>query len=768
MRDSVEKPMLLAPAGSANALRAAVFNGADAVYLGLNKFNARLKAENFSLENISDWISFCHLFGVKVYVTVNTSLKKDELEEAKAFVKQLADLKADGIIVTDPALLCFCSSHKGIKTVASTQLNVHNVFGAETARKLGADVAVLSRETPYDDICDINSRVDIETECFLHGALCVCISGQCYLSSFVDGNSGNRGLCAQPCRQLYRSFGDDGELKKSGYLLSAKDLCGVHTAKRLSEAGVSIFKIEGRNRREQYVGQTCAVYRKILDNDYECNSDDIKQLKIAFNRGDFTSGYLNNSDNIIYPQFQGHKGIDAGVIKKVDGRFVIESNMFLHEGDSFKIFRGNEETGNCVAASNSSRKFTDIKFSGYPKEGDHVNLTSSAAMNYRIAHAEKRIEVSAEFIVKAGEYPLLKLSANGCSVQVKGKLKAQRALTQPLSEAQIEELLSKTGQTEFTITNIIVKAGHIFLPKSSVNELRREAIEELRAALLDSYDKKRKVYAQRENIRPYYTQSLDLPYLESSGKVICQVKNADEFLKIKEFSDWIVFKPEDYSVQEINEFSRACKDFYLDMPNFAVKSDLSILSDIIEKCGVKGIVANNLYALGLAEKYSLDVVLGLGLNIFNRESACILGKGLKVKAYFASQELSLKDIRRDMSDAYIFAGGEITVMTVAHCPIKVNFGNECKKCGFQRLFYRDKTGRSFAVKRKRVARCYFEIENCVPLNATRKIDFPGRFFLKFGGDVEEIKHFALLAQGCDDGYRKNGQFTSGHLTNSVK
>lgn len=136
MRDSVEKPMLLAPAGSANALRAAVFNGADAVYLGLNKFNARLKAENFSLENISDWISFCHLFGVKVYVTVNTSLKKDELEEAKAFVKQLADLKADGIIVTDPALLCFCSSLKGIKTVASTQLNVHNVFGAETARKL--------------------------------------------------------------------------------------------------------------------------------------------------------------------------------------------------------------------------------------------------------------------------------------------------------------------------------------------------------------------------------------------------------------------------------------------------------------------------------------------------------------------------------------------------------------------------------------------------------------------------------------------------------
>lgn len=764
MRDSAEKPILLAPAGSPQALKAAVYNGADAVYLGLNKFNARLKAENFTLENLSEWIEFCHLYGVEVCITVNTSLKKEELEEAKKFAEQLAALKADCIIATEPALIEFCAGLKGIRTVASTQLNIHNVMGAQTAKAMGADVAVLSRETILDDIRDINLYADIETECFLHGALCVSLSGQCYLSSFVDGNSGNRGLCAQPCRQLYRSFCQDGEIKKSGYLLSAKDLCGVYTAKRLADAGVSIFKIEGRNRREQYVGETCSVYRKILDSDYECQADDIKRLKTAFNRGDYTSGYLNNADNIIYPLFQGHKGIEAGIIKKVDGSFVIAGNLFLHEGDSFKILRDFKETGNCVAVGNSSNLITKIKYSGKPQEGDRVYLTSSAAMNFRIAHTEKRIQAQAEFSAKVGEEPVLKLTARDASAIVKGKIKAQSALNQPLSNAQIEELLRKTGETEFTISDAVINSDNIFLPKSSINELRREATSALRAELLRNYYQTRNLPAHNDRTEKTY----EMPFLNHSGKIICQVRNADEYLRIKQYTDFVVFKPDDYSVESVSDFKTACSDFYLDLPNFATQHDLRIIADIIEKCGVTGIVANNLYALRLAKIYSLDVVLGLGLNIFNRESACVLGKNLKVRAYIASQELSLKDIRDNLSDAYIFAGGDITVMTVAHCPIKVNFGNECKKCRYENLMYGDKTGRKFPLKRKRIARCYFEIENCVPLNGTRKIDFPGNFFLKFDGDEREVAHFSMLAQGIDDGYRKNGQYTAGHLSNSVK
>lgn len=141
--------------------------------------------------------------------------------------------------------------------------------------------------------------------------------------------------------------------------------------------------------------------------------------------------------------------------------------------------------------------------------------------------------------------------------------------------------------------------------------------------------------------------------MNHSGKIICQVRNADEYLRIKQYTDFVVFKPDDYSVESVSDFKTACSDFYLDLPNFATQHDLRIIADIIEKCGVTGIVANNLYALRLAKTYSLDVVLGLGLNIFNRESACVLGKNLKVRAYLASQELSLKDIRDNLSDAYI-------------------------------------------------------------------------------------------------------------------
>lgn len=764
MRDFANKPKLLAPAGNANALKAAVYNGADAVYLGIDKFNARLKADNFTLDTLAQWIDFCHLFGVEVNITLNTSLKKGELSEAKKVVEQLLSLKADSIIITDISLLSYCAKLDKINVVASTQLNVHNELGAKAVKRLGADVVVLSRETPYEDICNINNNVDIDTEVFLHGALCVSVSGQCYLSSFVDGNSGNKGLCAQPCRQLYTSFDKDGQIK-SGYLLSAKDLCGVHTIERLANAGVSILKIEGRNRREQYVGEVCSIYRKIIDNNYTHSADDIKQLKIAFNRGDYTSGYLNNADNIIYTKFPGHKGIEVGQIKIHESNFVIESPVFLHEGDNFKIFRQNEEVGNCVATGNSSKKITQIKYMGVIKEGDRVCQTSSAAMNFRISHNEKKIKVHAEFNAKAGEYPILNLSSNGIRVQVIGQNQAELAKNYPLTTAQIEELLSRTGNTEFIISDIVIYSENIFIPKSSLNELRREGIEKLRKALLENY------YANKNaNLKNFdSTHKCDsLNSLSNDGRLICQVKNGEDYLKIRPFADIIIFKPEVYSVDEVNRFSSACKDFFLDLPNFANQNDLSVLNGIIKQCSIAGIVANNLYALELAKENNLEVILGLGLNIYNREAACILGEGLKIRAYLASQELTLKEIKDDMSDAHIFAGGQITVMTVAHCPIKVNLGSDCKKCRFKPLYYKDKTGRNFYIQRKQVSRCYFEIENCVPLDATKKINFPGKFYLKFDGDVEEVKHFYILSRGKDDDYRKTGKFTSGHLSNSVK
>ena len=228
MFNEKSKIEILAPAGSEEQLIAAVNNGCDSVYLGLGNFNARMKAPNFTEENIKGWIDYCHIFGVKVYVAINTSLKNSEFAEAVRLLKEVYDKNADGVILTDLALIEIAAQlPKPFEVVASTQLNVHDEFGVRFVKKLGASTVVCARESRIEQIKEI-AATGITTECFIHGATCVCQSGQCLFSAMVGGNSGNRGLCAQPCRKLYSI--NDSPMK---YFLSARDLCGLNIAKKL-------------------------------------------------------------------------------------------------------------------------------------------------------------------------------------------------------------------------------------------------------------------------------------------------------------------------------------------------------------------------------------------------------------------------------------------------------------------------------------------------------------------------------------------------------
>ena len=275
MDKQARKLEILAPAGSAEQLIAAVNNACDAVYLGLDSFNARMKAPNFTLENLREYVRYCHLFGVKVFVAINTSVKNSEFAQAAKLLLDVYKLNVDGVIVTDLALMKLAVKlPKPFEVVASTQLNVHDRSGAEFVKNAGATTVVCARECDLDNIRDIAS-VGIKVECFLHGALCVCQSGQCLLSSMVGGNSGNRGLCAQPCRKKYTSNADG----YGGYLLSAHDICGITTAKLLADAGATTFKIEGRNRRAEYAGITSRTYRKAFDNVFVFYVKDLNDLK---------------------------------------------------------------------------------------------------------------------------------------------------------------------------------------------------------------------------------------------------------------------------------------------------------------------------------------------------------------------------------------------------------------------------------------------------------------------------------------------------------
>lgn len=278
---------LLSPAGSMEALRAAVQNGADAVYLGYDAFNARMGAQNFSVDELQEAIVYCHVRGVKVHLTLNTLVSDREMARAADVVRTAAVLGVDAFIVQDLGVVALCREiAPEVPIHASTQMSIHSLEGVQQAAELGVSRVVLARELPREEIAHICRRSPVEIEVFVHGALCMCYSGQCYLSSVIGRRSGNRGQCAQPCRLPYGY----GRFEPSRYPLSLKDNCLVEYLDDLRRLGVSSLKIEGRMKRPEYVAVVTKAYRSALDGKRVTQSD-LRELESVFSRQGFTQGY---------------------------------------------------------------------------------------------------------------------------------------------------------------------------------------------------------------------------------------------------------------------------------------------------------------------------------------------------------------------------------------------------------------------------------------------------------------------------------------------
>ena len=352
-RSQHDKHEILAPAGDKDSLIAAINNNADAVYLGLDDFNARVKAENFSKDNIGEVVRYAHLFGVKVYVTINILIKENEYPSLIEVIRACVKAKVDAYIVQDLGVArlireCF----KGAVLHASTQMGVSSLRGALVLQKEGFTRVVLARETKESEIRLIKEHTSLEIEYFVHGALCVSYSGNCYLSSFNHLQSGNRGRCLQLCRLKYGC-----SASKKGYLLSARDLCLLEQMERLIDAGVTSFKIEGRLKREGYVGLVTSTYASLLDaikNKKEFNIPNAKNdLKEAFCRGDFSySAYLDKGvpSSIIETKYQNHTGVKVGKVievRKFKDIFQIDvfSSHQIRQGDGIKFFARGQEVG---------------------------------------------------------------------------------------------------------------------------------------------------------------------------------------------------------------------------------------------------------------------------------------------------------------------------------------------------------------------------------------------------------------------------------------
>ncbi|MBR4549918.1 MAG: U32 family peptidase [Oscillospiraceae bacterium] len=280
---------LLSPAGSPEAVIAAVQNGADAIYLGLEGFNARRGAKNFNPEEFEKAMRYCRIRGCKVYVTLNTLVNDREIEDALASARLVSDLGADGIIIQDLGLIkVLRAALPDIPLHGSTQMSIHNLAGVEAAAQMGLTRAVLARELSFEQIRFITQNASIETEVFVHGALCFCHSGQCYMSALIGRRSGNRGMCAQPCRMQYSLGG-----RMDDYPLSLKDQCLADRLQELEEAGVASLKIEGRMKRPEYTGIVTGVYARALREHRKPTAEELEQLEQAFSRQGFTQGYFN-------------------------------------------------------------------------------------------------------------------------------------------------------------------------------------------------------------------------------------------------------------------------------------------------------------------------------------------------------------------------------------------------------------------------------------------------------------------------------------------
>jgi putative protease len=318
---------LLAPAGSKEAFYAAVNNGADAVYLGGKIFNARQFANNFSNEDLKEIIAYAHFHGVKVYITVNTLIADTEIKDLLEYLVFLRNSGVDAIITQDLGVAKLVKEYiPDLELHASTQMTIHNSPGVQFLKEQGFKRVVLSRECSLEDIKNIHKEDKTELEVFIHGALCICYSGQCYMSSMIGGRSGNRGKCAQPCRLGYELMNDQGQKLTDEsfgkHLLSPKDLNTSEFLIELLEAGVTSLKIEGRMKRPEYVATVVRIYRQILDQYYahepiSLTDENKRDLKQIFNR-DFTSGYFikNQGADLMSYKKPNNRGIFLGRVQE--------------------------------------------------------------------------------------------------------------------------------------------------------------------------------------------------------------------------------------------------------------------------------------------------------------------------------------------------------------------------------------------------------------------------------------------------------------------
>ena len=738
----MNKIELLAPVGTKEALVAAVWNGADAVYLAGKAFGARKYAANFDKEELVEAVKFSHRHGVSVFVTVNTLVADSEYDQLLDYIDFLYSADVDAVIVQDFGVLnTIKTRYPDFEVHASTQMTAHSTEDINFLEAQGVKRVVLPREMPVAEIAKIRSKTDMDFECFVHGALCISYSGQCLMSSMIGGRSGNRGSCAQSCRQPYSLVDVDTGLteKHEGgkYLLSPKDLRALEDIPALIKAGVNSFKIEGRMKRPEYAAIVVRAYREALDAAIEGKPFDLKKWNKdtadIFTRG-FTKGHLlgDIQKDRMNPFWPGNNGVEIGTVTKYDKerkRMTISIKDTLHVGDEIQIRRGNDSVGARVEFIEKGRARIKSADAGqeivmnmqYPvKPGEVLFRTVNDALlkdaRLTFARQVQRVDVNILMEIKSGSPMRITIEdVDGNKVSVEGDT-PEAAMKKALDKERVEKQLLKLGDSPYQAKSVDIDLDDgLAVAMKSINALRREAVEALDE--IREVCHKHRIDVQANELPEIEMGNNDEEEVFTSPQFHIQVRTREQIQAALNCGvDAIVVSTLEMIKVALEETEELfCKIIFA--PGRIVRDfEYVLLDENIELIrSTAGIWAGTYGLLTWAEKNEVKILgIDQGLNIFNSRSA--LGHKNRKATVTLSPEMSMYQIKAltapDMEfEALVY--GRQSVMITEYCPISATLAGgviDCGLCETKNYGLQDKKGATFPIMRSNKA-CRTEILN---------------------------------------------------------
>lgn len=784
---------LLAPAGTKEAFMAALYFGADAIYFGVEKLNARRNAANIKLEDIPELADKAHLLGVRLYLTVNIIIKSFEMDEALKLIADAYNAGVDAFIIQDLGLLAEVQRvYPEVECHVSTQANVHDVSGVRFVESLGAKRVTTSRELSLEELKELcDTGVDIE--CFAHGAICISYSGQCLMSSLIGGCSANRGLCAQPCRKSYtltNAKGKNISAVDGSYLLSPKDLSTIEILPDLITTGISSLKIEGRMKAPEYVGQVVKIYRKALDRaladleNYQVSQGELDALGEAFSRG-FTQGYLQHERGNDFMSYKrpNNQGSYIGRVQSVNkGGVTLELLRPLEEGDLCEIRHEDENfVFEIDAPAQKSYQFkTDIKL----EVGDLVyrlrNRKNANEVDEALQEEYSRLlKLDVSATLKLGHAARLKVcTQEGVCVELEGNT-VEAARTKALSFDEVKEHIGRFGGTPFEMGDFSLELDPgIGMGFSALHKLRAKALVALVEELLEPW-KTRSLEAKTPRLLADVDQSLSVKDTQKA-ELSAYVKNLTQASCAKNFGIQKLYA-------DISDVSKDKELFGLVdvivLSNVVHEKDFEREFDALESS--KRYLVSNVSQISELNKRGIAFEISPSIPAIN-ESILALFESFGPQIIWISPEMTLSEISRILKKIPVSAGIKISgreqVMTTEHC-VLMSMGpcdENCPVCVRRKSpkYFTDQKGYSFPIITNDEGRS--EIFNSIPLDLSSQLDKLLKSGVKnFVCDVRLLHEQALedemsyickqfeRAQAKEKLLPKRDNYTMGHIKRGI-